>query len=76
MNQAEIVQRHIASHFRVSQDTITLDTCLVDDLGADSLDSIEIILAMEIEFDIDIPDDDIDRVKTVQDIITIVQDLS
>lgn len=76
MSQAETIKRHIASHFNVSQDTIIPDTRLVDDLGADSLDSIEIVLAMEIEFDIEIPDDEIDRVETVQDIITIVQDLS
>ena len=76
MSQEETIKRHIASHFNVSQDTIIPDTRLVDDLGADSLDSIEIVLAMETEFDIEIPDDDLDRVETVQDIITIVQDLS
>jgi acyl carrier protein len=76
MNQAETIKRHIASHFNVSQDTILPDTRLMDDLGADSLDSIEIVLAMEIEFDIEIPDDELERVETVQDIITIVQDLS
>lgn len=76
MSQEETIKRHIASHFNVSKDTIIPDTRLVDDLGADSLDSIEIVLAMEAEFDIEIPDDDLDRVETVQDIITIVQDLS
>ena len=76
MSDIDIIINNVADHFRVKESEVSVDTHLVDDLGADSLDSIELVLDMEREFDIEIPDDAIDEVKTVQDIVTLVQDLS
>lgn len=52
--------------------TITLESSLVDDLEADSLDAVEIIMAIEDEFDIEVPDEDAEGFKTVGDIVTYV----
>ena len=54
------------------ENEITEDSTF-DDLGADSLDHVEIIMAVEEEFGIDIPDDDAEKIKTVQDAITYLQ---
>lgn len=54
-------------------DSITIDTNLVEDLDADSLDAVEVIMNIEEEFDIKIPDDEIDNVKTIADIISFIE---
>jgi len=53
--------------------SITLDTNLTEDLDADSLDAVEIIMNIEEEFDIKIPDDKIETVKTINDIISYLE---
>ena len=76
MSDTDIIINNVAGHFKVKIAEVSLNTNLIDDLGADSLDSVELVLDMEREFDIEIPDEAIDDVKTVQDIITLVQDLT
>ena len=61
----EKVQKALAEQFEVSPDTITLDTNLVDDLGADSLDVVELIMSVEDEFGFSIPDEDAAELVTV-----------
>lgn len=53
---------------------ITMDTELIDDLGADSLDAVEIIMNIEDEFDISVDEDHIDNIKTVGDIVNYIED--
>ncbi|HZJ84300.1 MAG TPA: acyl carrier protein [Syntrophomonadaceae bacterium] len=55
------------------EDNITLETSLADDLDADSLDAVEIIMALEDEFDISIPDEDAEGFKNIGDIIKYVE---
>ena len=76
MSNIDIIINNVADHFKVEISDVSAGTHLIDDLGADSLDSVELVLDMEREFDIEIPDEAIDDVKTVQDIITLVQDLT
>jgi acyl carrier protein len=76
MSDTDIIIKYVAEHFQVRVSEVSIDTHLFDDLEADSLDSVELVLDMEREFDIEIPDVAIDEVKTVQDIVTLVQDLS
>jgi len=76
MSDTDIIIKYVADHFQVRVSEVSIDTHLFDDLEADSLDSVELVLDMEREFDIEIPDEAIDEVKTVQDIVTLVQDLS
>jgi|TARA_R110002124_G_scaffold86893_3_gene224166 acyl carrier protein len=69
------VQRLIHRELLVDLDKITQEADLFDDLNFDSLDSVEMVLAMELEFDIEVADDAIDELRTVRDIVDLVQDL-
>ena len=71
----EKVQRALAEQFEVSPDTITLDTNLVDDLGADSLDVVELIMSIEDEFGVSISDEEAANLVTVQRIVDYVEKL-
>ena len=69
------VQNVIHRELLIDLDKIKIESNLFDDLNFDSLDSVEMVLALELEFDIEIPDDSIDEIKTVRDIVDLVQDL-
>ena len=71
----EKVQKALAEQFEVSPDTITLDTNLVDDLGADSLDGVELIMSIEDEFGVSISDEEAANLVTVQRIVDYVEKL-
>ncbi len=58
----------IANQLGVDREMITPEAHVVDDLGADSLDIVELVMALEEAFDLEIPDDDAERIRTVQDI--------
>ncbi len=59
----------IADELGVEEDSIDVDSQLADDLGADSLDAVELIMAIEEEFDLEIDDSSATKMKTVQDIV-------
>lgn len=59
----------VVDQLGVDEDQVTEDASFVDDLGADSLDTVELIMAFEEEFDIEIPDEDAQKIKTVKDVI-------
>lgn len=65
----EKLQEIIADVLNVSKDDISLETTFVDDLGADSLDIFQIIMGIEEEFDIEIDNDDAEKISTVQDAV-------
>ena len=69
----EKVQKALAEQFEVSPDTITLDTNLIDDLGADSLDVVELIMSIEDEFGVSISDEEAANLVTVQRIVDFVE---
>ena len=69
------IKQMIVDQLGVDEDTITEDSSFVDDLNADSLDMVELVMAMEQEFDIEIPDDVAETVATVQDAGEYVQTL-
>jgi acyl carrier protein len=58
----------IANQLGVDREMITPEAHVVDDLGADSLDIVELVMALEEAFDLEIPDDDAEKIRTVQDI--------
>lgn len=62
----------ISEQLSLREDDIKANSRFVDDLGADSLDIVELVMEMEEEFDIEIPDDDIEKIQTVQDVITYI----
>ena len=59
----------VAEQLGVSKDQVTPETSFVNDLGADSLDTVELVMALEEEFDIEISDEDAEKIQTVQDAI-------
>ena len=56
-----------------NKNSITLETSLVEDLGADSLDSIDIVMSVEDEFNIEVPDEIVENMKTVGDIVNFIE---
>ncbi len=69
MNVEERVRNIICDQLAVEPEKVTLTASFIDDLGADSLDIVELVMTMEEEFDMDIPDDDAEKMKTVGDVI-------
>ena len=67
------VKQIIAEKLGVSEDKVTPQAAFVDDLGADSLDQVELIMAFEDAFDVEIPDEDAEKLKTVKDAMDYLQ---
>ena len=67
------MQDLIAEQFAIDADEISMDSSFVDDLGADSVDLVELVMAMEEEFDIEIADDDAQKILKVQDAISYIE---
>ncbi len=65
----------IVEQLSVDKDKVVAGASFVDDLGADSLDLVELIMAMEEEFDVEIPDEEAEKITTVQDAIDFVNKL-
>lgn len=59
----------IADKLGINEDDITMESTFVDDLGADSLDIVELIMSLEEELEMEIPDEDAERFKTVGDVV-------
>ena len=69
----EKVKQIIVEQLGVNEAEVTSNASFVDDLGADSLDQVELIMAFEEAFDIEIPDEDAEKIKTVQDAVDYVE---
>lgn len=63
----------IANQLGVDKEIVTAEANVVDDLGADSLDVVELVMALEEAFDLEIPDDEAEKIRTVKDIITYLE---
>ncbi len=77
MSQEEIfekVKSIILEQLGVTESSVTMEASFIDDLGADSLDIVELIMALEEEFDIEIPDADAEKVVTVGDVVEYIKD--
>lgn len=70
----EKVKGIIVEQLGVEEDEVTEGASFVDDLGADSLDIVELIMALEEEFDLEIPDEDAERISTVRDAVEYIRD--
>ena len=67
------VKKIVVEQLGVAEDQVTPDAAFVDDLGADSLDTVELVMALEEEFDTEIPDDEAEKITTVKQAIEFVQ---
>ena len=68
------IREIIVEQLQVDEDEITLETNLMKDLSADSLDAVEIIMAIEDEYGFEIPDEEAEKMQTVQDLVKFVED--
>jgi acyl carrier protein len=66
---AERGKQIVAEQLGVDEDQVTPEASFMDDLGADSLDTVELVMALEEEFDIEISDEDAEKIQTVQDAV-------
>lgn len=70
----EKIKKIIAEQLGVDEDEVTPEASFVDDLGADSLDTVELVMALEEEFHIEIPDEDAEKIAKVQDAINYIKE--
>ena len=69
----EKVKKIVAETLNVEEDKINLETSLVEDLGADSLDAVELIMALESEFGLEIDDDSAQQAKTIGELVAYIE---
>ena len=74
MAAEEKIREMIVEQLGVSVEEVVLEASFIDDLGADSLDIVELVMAIEEEFGLEIPDEDAERMQTIQDAISYVEE--
>ena len=67
------VKKILIEQLDVDEGAISMESSIIDDLGADSLDVVDMVMSLEEEFDIEIPDDEIEGMKTVGDIVKFIE---
>ena len=72
---ADRVKKIVVEHLGVEAEKVTEEASFIDDLGADSLDTVELVMAFEEEFGIEIPDEAAEKIVTVNDAIKFIQDM-
>ena len=72
-NIEERVRKLVCEQLGVKEDEVTIEASLVEDLGADSLDTVELVMALEEEFEAEIPDEDAEKITTVKEAIDYIQ---
>ena len=70
----ERVTNLVVTQLGVDAAKVAKDSSFIDDLGADSLDTVELVMAFEEEFDIEIPDDDAQKMRTISDVLEYLKD--
>ncbi len=69
----ERVHEIIVEQLGVSADQVTPEAKFVEDLGADSLDTVELVMALEEEFDVEVPDEEAEKLQAVKDVVTFIE---
>ena len=70
---ADRVKKIVVEHLGVDEDKVVDNASFIDDLGADSLDTVELVMAFEEEFEIEIPDDAAEKIQTINDAIDFIE---
>lgn len=73
---AERVKKIVVEHLGVEEGKVTESASFIDDLGADSLDTVELVMAFEEEFSVEIPDDAAEKIQTVGDAVSFIKENS
>jgi len=74
MSTFDRVKKVVVEQLDVAEDEVTPQASFVDDLGADSLDVVELVMGLEEEFDIEIPDEDAEKITTVQEAVSYIDE--
>ena len=74
MDTFEKIRACLAEQLDIDPDEITMDSNILDDFGADSLDLVDLVMALEDEFEVEVPDDAIESFHTVGDVVRFVED--
>ncbi|MDI6827122.1 MAG: acyl carrier protein [Armatimonadota bacterium] len=74
MSTFERVKKVVVEQLDVNEEEVTEDASFVDDLGADSLDVVELVMGLEEEFDLEIPDEDAEKIVTVADAVKYIEE--
>ena len=69
----EKVKAILSEQFDVAEDTITLETSIMNDLGADSLDVVDLLMSIEDEFEVEVPDSEIENIKTFEHLVNYIE---
>lgn len=69
----EKIKAILSEQFSVEEDDITVDTLLEDDLGADSLDVVDLLMTIEDDFEVEIPDEEVENIKTVGALVEYIE---
>lgn len=69
----EKVRSILCDQLDVSEETVTMESSIAEDLGADSLDVVDLIMSLEDEFDLEVPDEQVENVKTVGDLVKFIE---
>ena len=70
------IKKIVADHLGIEEEKVTEESSFIDDLGADSLDTVELVMAFEEEFGCEIPDDAAEKIMTVQDAVTFIESVA
>jgi acyl carrier protein len=76
MSTFDRVKKVVVDQLDVNEDEVTAAASFVDDLGADSLDVVELVMGLEEEFDVEIPDEDAEKISTVEDAVKYIDEKS
>ncbi len=76
MEDFERVKEVIVDQLGADENAVTMEASFIDDLGADSLDLVELIMGLETEFDVEIPDEDAEKIRTVGDAVNYIKEMS
>lgn len=70
----EKVRGIIVEQLDVEEDAVAMESSITDDLGADSLDVVDLVMSLEEEFDVEVPDEEVENIKTVGDIVKFIEE--
>jgi len=76
MSTFDRMKKVVVEKLEVSEDEVTLEAAFIDDLGADSLDMVELVMGIETEIGVDIPDEDAEKIVKVQDAVSYIDSKS
>lgn len=71
----ETIRRLLADQLDIDEEEITMDSTLLEDLGADSIELVDLVMSLEDEYDIEVPDDATDDIRTVGDAVRFIENL-